>query len=57
MAHSVVAGDPFAMRIGAGSSLRLKNGCAQDDAMEEQARYQKKFNCTTAAVLVYRPAN
>jgi hypothetical protein len=32
MARSILAGDPFAVRLRAGSSLRLKNGCAQDDA-------------------------
>ncbi len=41
MAHSVVAGDPFAVRLRAGSSLRLKNGYAQDDAIDERRCHQK----------------
>ena len=32
VARRPLAGDPFAMRLRAGSSLRLKNGCTQDDA-------------------------
>ena len=32
MAHSIVVGDP---------SLRLKNGCAQDDAIDERRHHQK----------------
>jgi len=32
VAHSVVAGDP---------SLRLKNGCAQDDAIDQRRCHQK----------------
>jgi hypothetical protein len=30
------AGDPFAIQLRAGSSLRLKNGYAQDDTVHEK---------------------
>ena len=34
------AGDPFAMPLRAGSSLRLKSGCAQDDTTYKVRRIQ-----------------
>jgi hypothetical protein len=46
VAHSVVAGDP---------SLRLKNGYAQDDAIDERGCHRKfkMSHCETCSVLVY----
>ncbi|MGA7907459.1 MAG: aminotransferase class I/II-fold pyridoxal phosphate-dependent enzyme [Candidatus Sulfotelmatobacter sp.] len=40
------AGDPFGVRLRAGSSLRLKNGCAQDDTVQKEA---KLYHCPRSA--------
>jgi hypothetical protein len=42
-AHSVEAGDPFD-KLRAGSSLRLKNGCAQDDDVDGQRCHPNKLS-------------
>jgi hypothetical protein len=45
VAQGILAGDPFDWRLRAGSSLHLKNGCAQDDPLKSKPNFYNEGLC------------